>query len=86
MKRVTPLSLLVLLVAGCTMPVTRTGPDEAALARAEAARARYRALQDAQKPRSASEFVPVHLRRGPHIEGGIARTGAETVILVPVSP
>jgi hypothetical protein len=86
MKRVTPPSLLLLLVAGCTMPVTRTGPDEAALARAEAARARYRVLQDAQKPKSAPEFVPVRLRRGPHTEDGIARTGAETVILVPFTP
>lgn len=86
MKRVTPPSLLILLLAGCTMPVTRTGPDEAALARAEAARARYRALQDEQKPKTAPELVPVRLPRGSHIEDGIARTGAETVILVPVTP
>ncbi len=86
MKRIAPPSLLLLLVAGCTMPVIRTGPDEAALARAEAIRARYRALQDEQKPKTAPEFVPVRLRRGPHTEDGIARTGSESVILVPFTP
>jgi hypothetical protein len=58
----------------------------AELARAEAARARYRALQEQQKPKPLPEFVPVRLQRGPHTEGGVTRTSAETVILVPRTP
>ena len=86
MPRITLPSLLAFLLAGCTAPVPPARPDEATLARAAAARARYRALQEEQKPKPAPEFVPVRLRRGPHTEDCVARTGAETVILVPRTP
>jgi hypothetical protein len=81
-----PPSLLALLIAGCSTPVPPGGPDDAALARAEAARARYRALQDEQKPKPSPQFVPVRLERGPYTENGVARTGSVTVIFVPRTP
>ncbi|MDI1335787.1 MAG: hypothetical protein PSU94_06335 [Lacunisphaera sp.] len=79
-------SLLLILTAGCTSPVPPAKADADALVRAEAARARYRILQDDQKPKPAAEFVPVRLERGPFTENGISRTGSETLIFVPRLP
>lgn len=86
MPRIMLPSLLIFLTAGCTGPVAPTAGDEAALARAEAARARYRALQDEQKPKPAPEFVPVRLERGAYTEDGVARTGSTIEILIPRLP
>ncbi len=86
MPRVTLPSLLALLLTGCAGPVPTASHDMVELARAEAARARYRTLQEQQKPKPLPEFVPVRLQRGPHTEDGVTRTSAETVILVPHTP
>ncbi len=86
MPRVTLPSLLALLFTGCAGPVPPASHDMAELARAETARARYRALQEQQTPKPLPEFVPVRLQRGPHTEDGVTRTNAETVILVPRTP
>ena len=86
MSRIMLPSLLIFLTAGCTGPVTPTARDDAALARAEAARARYQSLQEGQKPKPAPEFVPVRLERGPHTEDGVARTGSTVEILIPRVP
>jgi hypothetical protein len=79
-------SLLIFLTVGCTGPVALTARDDAALARAEAARARYRALQDEQKPKPAPEFVPVRLERGAYFEDGVNHTGSTIVIRIPRIP
>lgn len=86
MSRIMLPSLLIFLFAGCTSPVAPTARDDAALARAEAARARYRALQDEQRPKSEPEFVPVRLERGPHTEDGVAHTGSTIEIRIPRLP
>lgn len=86
MSRLALPSLITLLLAGCSSPAPSASDDLAELARAEAARARLRELQERQKPSAPPVFVPVRLTRGPHTEDGITRTGSETVILVPRTP
>lgn len=86
MPRLALPSLITLLLAGCSSPVPTGSDDLAELARAEAARARLRELQERQKPSPLPALVPVRLTRGPHTEDGITRTGSETVILVPRTP
>lgn len=56
-----PLSLLVLIVAGCasTARIRDTAAREAEHLRADAARARYWALQAAQKPAPAMRGVEI---------------------------
>lgn len=79
-------SLLVFLTAGCTSPVPPAAQDDAALFRAVAARARYRALQEEQKPQPAPEFVPVRLERGAFTEDGVTRMGSSVEIRIPRTP
>lgn len=86
MPRLAPPSLLLLLLTGCVAPVPPGSPDDAERLRAEAARARFRSLQEQHKPTPLPDFVPVRLHRGPHSESGIKRTGSETLILVPRLP
>lgn len=86
MPRLALPSLILLLLGGCANPVPDGAPDLTELARAEAARARFRELQERQKPVPAPAFVPVRLLRGPHTEDGVTRSGSETVILVPRTP
>lgn len=86
MPRLALPSLLILLASGCSAPAPSAGHDLAELARAEAARARYREMQERQKLSPMPSFVPVQLTRGPHTEDGVARAGSETVILVPRTP
>lgn len=79
-------SLILLLLGGCSTPAPDGDQDLAELARAEAARARFRELQERQKPVPAPAFVPVRLLRGLHTEDGVTRSSSETVILVPRTP
>jgi hypothetical protein len=83
MPRLALPSLILLILSGCSTPAPTGDHDLAELARAEAARARFRELQERQKPIPAPVFVPVRLTRGPHTEDGVSRTGSEAVILVP---
>lgn len=86
MPRLALPSLITLLLAGCSSPLPTGSDDLAELARAEAARARLRELQERQKSSPLPAFIPARLTRGPHTEDGVTRTGSETVILVPRTP
>ncbi len=79
-------SLLCLLLAGCVSPAPLAPAPDAERLRAEAARARFRALQDAQQPQPLPDFVTLRVERGPHTEDGVIRTGAETILRLPRTP
>ena len=79
-------SLLCLLLAGCVSPTPLAPASDATQLRAEAARARFRALQEAQQPQPLPDFGTLRLERGPHTEDGVIRTGAETTLRLPRTP
>ena len=86
MPRLVLLSVVALILTGCSAPPRAESVDLAELARAEAARTRLHELQERQKPVPPPVFVPIRLKRGPHAEDGVSRTDSETVIIVPRLP
>jgi hypothetical protein len=86
MPRIMLPSLLVFLTAGCNNPVPPVERNDTALVRAEVARARYREIQEAQKPQPAPAFVSVRLERGAFTEDGVTRTGSSIEIRIPRTP
>jgi len=80
------LSCLLVVLSGCTSAphgANRTAPDRAA----EAARARYRAIQAAQKPAPvSSHYEVVPLVRPERIEDGIIRNATTDYVRIPRTP
>lgn len=86
-RKLLPLSLLLAALTGCVSPARErdTTAREAERLRADAARARYWALQDAQKPAPATrrlEWLPLTLPE--RTEHGVIRLPSTE--LIPLAP
>jgi len=81
-----PLLSVLLVLSGCMSAQHgggRTGPDPTA----EAARARYRAIQAAQKPAPVpTDYEIVPLVRPERTEGGIIRNATTDYVRIPRIP
>jgi hypothetical protein len=85
-SRLLSLSLMSVIVCGCTS-VRHDTSIRAVNDGAEAARARYRAIQAAQKPLPVStRYEVVPLERPERTEDGIIRTPASDYIRIPRVP
>lgn len=81
-------SLICILVSGCATPhpVENTG-EEASRAAARAARERYRAVQDAQRPAPANrDYEIITVTRPESTEDGVIRTPFTDTLRIPRTP
>lgn len=86
-RRIPPLSLLIVALAGCATPARErdAATREAERLRADAARARYWSLQAAQKPAPATSHVEwLSLTLPERTENGVIRL--PSVERIPLAP